>query len=371
MPRQNIGQKKLRKKKKKNTQVIYLGWIVLYSLSSAPSPVVGARPRATAFSSVMGCYIHVFMERKVTRVDAATRLARIQLLLCGNECSCPLPFALMSSIARLLAGNPIGGDAWALCESQETILISQQKWGQLYEEDLRRTASALVAPYKWSAPVRTRCEALAALSHRNYPLFGLLSSSSVSAINRGSAAAARQQRRMLEHDAPGRRRLSFDTPQLSCMVGGLPPDMSWQVRDYMLWPNNPAQGESVVRPYETAQSAVIRQNLFVEFCPDLHSHVHCSLESLGSVDWSVDVSSPVRQSPTPPPSTVPSLRPSNAQVRGGSAPASDVIQVLNTKLPYRAHLPEIIPFPITPTIPVPPQSVCSVGAFLSGAIIPS
>ena len=28
MPRQNIGQKKLRKKKKKNTQVIYLGWIV-------------------------------------------------------------------------------------------------------------------------------------------------------------------------------------------------------------------------------------------------------------------------------------------------------------------------------------------------------
>jgi hypothetical protein len=27
IPRQNIGQKKLRKKKKKNTQVIYLGWI--------------------------------------------------------------------------------------------------------------------------------------------------------------------------------------------------------------------------------------------------------------------------------------------------------------------------------------------------------
>jgi hypothetical protein len=32
MPRQNIGQKKLRKKKKKNTQVIYLGWIVQLQL---------------------------------------------------------------------------------------------------------------------------------------------------------------------------------------------------------------------------------------------------------------------------------------------------------------------------------------------------
>ena len=31
MPRQNIGQKKLRKKKKKNTQVIYLGWILIQS----------------------------------------------------------------------------------------------------------------------------------------------------------------------------------------------------------------------------------------------------------------------------------------------------------------------------------------------------
>ena len=223
----------------------------------------------------MGMEMCMMLERKVgSKMDSRTSRTRLMVMLCATGDACPLPKAVMETIARFLL--PEGAAEWAPCKFNEHILAKPERWAELRaafvqeEEEVKAAQESLLDEDEYYDFLTNELE------HVVGERLGLTWEDSLSPFSdRGYIHHLVNSESWAWVDTTGR------PTQLSCMIRGLPADITDdRRRDEYLWDNHPhGPGEG--------------------------RHCHCYLDGLFAVDWDED---------------------KDSAFRSGFAPATDVIE---------------------------------------------